>query len=117
MKGNIGIAVFYMLLLLLPTDSIGKKMEEEQEKLFRQKRNPLIPAIYIGATVGPSVWAYLVALVGAAAVTAANIRRASSDNHSCAGNRGWCRSKCFRHEYVDTYYSAVCGRYFCCRSR
>ncbi|XP_076332771.1 big defensin-like isoform X2 [Tachypleus tridentatus] len=77
MKGNIGIAVFYMLLLLLPTDTIGKKIEEEeQEKLFRQKRNPLIPAIYIGATVGPSVWAYLVALVGAAAVTAANIRRA-----------------------------------------
>ncbi|XP_076339389.1 big defensin-like [Tachypleus tridentatus] len=114
MKGNIGIAVFYMLLLLLPTDSIGKKMEEN---LFRQKRNPLIPAIYIGATVGPSVWAYLVALVGVAAVTAANIRRASSDNHSCAGNRGWCRSKCFRHEYVDSHHSAVCGRYFCCRPR
>ncbi|XP_052768094.1 big defensin-like [Mya arenaria] len=71
-------------------------------------------AVYAGAAVSPWVWAALVAVYGAATLAVYRVTRTSSDNHSCGGNRGYCRWSCRSNEYVNEYHSAVCGNYKCC---
>ncbi|KAL3847110.1 hypothetical protein ACJMK2_018040 [Sinanodonta woodiana] len=67
------------------------------------------PPVYMMAIVSPQVYAVLLATYGVR-----SSKRASSDSHSCANSRGWCRQPCFSHEYVDRISSVVCGRYKCC---
>ncbi|XP_035674774.1 big defensin-like [Branchiostoma floridae] len=113
MEKKTGYCLF-LLALLVPYTVLGAIPKSAPPKKHREKRFA-IPLVYWGATVSPTVWAWLVGLAGAATVATAGIIRASSDSHSCANNRGWCRSSCFSHEYIDYYNSAVCGRYRCCR--
>ncbi|XP_021358476.1 big defensin-like [Mizuhopecten yessoensis] len=92
----------------------------------RSREKRAIPLVYVGAVVGQQVFNYLVAAFGAAAVAAAGVtladrirtRNQNRDNHSCRGNRGWCRSTCFSHEREYRGGNlGVCGRNKCCTPR
>ncbi|KAL3847898.1 hypothetical protein ACJMK2_018789 [Sinanodonta woodiana] len=92
-------------------------MAEREEIHVRHKRQLALPAVYVGAIVSPYVYVGLLAIYGAALLLSNKVQKASSDNHSCANNRGWCRKSCDKHEYVDWVHTPVCGDYFCCRPR
>uniref|UniRef100_A0A9X9ZA81 Cg-BigDef5 n=1 Tax=Magallana gigas TaxID=29159 RepID=A0A9X9ZA81_MAGGI len=74
---------------------------------------------YTQLTVSAPLFAALVAAYGIYAVTRYGIKKARTrnDSHQCANNRGWCRKSCFGHEYIDWYYTDVCGSFYCCRPR
>ncbi|KAL3847111.1 hypothetical protein ACJMK2_018041 [Sinanodonta woodiana] len=80
-------------------------------------RQIAFPPVYMAAVVSPQVYAALLAMYGLAILIQYGVKKASSDSHSCANNRGWCRQYCFSHEYEDRYNSAVCGSYQCCRPK
>ncbi|XP_078670842.1 big defensin-like isoform X2 [Branchiostoma floridae x Branchiostoma belcheri] len=109
------------LVLLVPYTALGAVLKRAPQQ-EREKRVPAIPLVYWGATVSPSVWYWLLAAFGAAAVTAAGTKLSDREGHPCGGfwNQGYCRTACFPHEYIDDYHSAVCNEaagYKCCRPR
>nr|Q0H293.1 RecName: Full=Big defensin; Short=AiBD; Flags: Precursor [Argopecten irradians]ABC61319.1 big defensin [Argopecten irradians] len=92
------------------------------EEIPKSRKKRAIPIAYVGMAVAPQVFRWLVRAYGAAAVTAAGVtlrrvinRSRSNDNHSCYGNRGWCRSSCrsYEREYRGGNLG-VCGSYKCC---
>ncbi|XP_052273555.1 big defensin-like isoform X2 [Dreissena polymorpha] len=110
--------VFYILLLTMTVPSLcaHEALEDAPDREKRDMGFAVAPiAVYAGAAVSPWVWAALVAAYGLAALHKYHVSRTSSDNHSCANNRGWCRKKCWDHERIDRYHSDVCGKYYCCR--
>ncbi|XP_060591714.1 big defensin-like [Ruditapes philippinarum] len=109
--------IFYIILLTGTTPALCINKVEQEKETNNQKRFGVaaIP-VYAGATVSPWVWAALIAAYGAAELYKYSVSKTSSDSHSCANNRGWCRDTCFSHEYIDHYHTPVCGNYYCCRS-
>nr|WGT93825.1 big defensin [Meretrix meretrix] len=109
--------IFYIFLLTMTGPALCLKLETEENSYGGQKRQLAVApiAVYAGAAVSPWLWVALIAAYGAAALTQYHVTKTSSDSHSCANNRGWCRSTCFSHEYIDWAHTAVCGNYHCCR--
>nr|QXT26517.1 big defensin 2 [Mytilus coruscus] len=101
-------------MLILPVPVLGEVVAESKKEKRQAAILPL--ASYAGLTVSVPVFLASVAAYGIYSVIN-NRTRATTDNHSCAGNRGWCRSSCFSHEREDVFHSAVCGDYKCCRPR
>nr|AEP26934.1 big defensin [Sinohyriopsis cumingii] len=108
-----GLCLLFLVLLLSPHNIMAAIEEME----VRHTRQVAIPPVFVGAVVSPYVFLALLAIYGAAVLISNGVQKASSDSHSCANNRGWCRLSCFSHEYVDWYNTAVCGYYKCCRPK
>nr|Q86QN6.1 RecName: Full=Big defensin; AltName: Full=Defensin; Flags: Precursor [Branchiostoma belcheri]AAO18674.1 defensin [Branchiostoma belcheri tsingtauense] len=105
------------LVLLVPYTALGAVLKRAPAKKEKRAVPLAVPLVYWGASVSPAVWNWLLVTFGAAAVAAAAVTVSDNDSHSCANNRGWCRSRCFSHEYIDSWHSDVCGSYDCCRPR
>nr|QXT26516.1 big defensin 1 [Mytilus coruscus]CCC15008.1 big defensin BD2 [Mytilus galloprovincialis] len=108
------LCLLYTTLLILPAQILGESVAESK----REKRQAaLLPlASYAGLTVAAPLFLSLIAAYGIYAVIQYKIR-SDTDNHSCAGNRGWCRSSCRSYEYKDNRNSLQCGSYNCCRPK
>ncbi|XP_052769955.1 big defensin-like [Mya arenaria] len=110
-------SLFYLLLLTITAPMLAVARSEDKRDVDDERRQIAVAplAVYAGVAVSPWVWAAILAAYGIAELTKYNVSKTSSDSHSCANNRGWCRSSCFSHEYIDSWNSAVCGNYDCCR--
>ncbi|KAH3844928.1 hypothetical protein DPMN_087194 [Dreissena polymorpha] len=86
--------VFYILLLTITVPSLcaHEALEDAPDREKRYMGFAKAPiAVYARAAVSPWVWAALVAAYGLAALH--KVSRTSSDNHSCAYNRGWSKPR------------------------
>ncbi|KAI8494209.1 hypothetical protein Bbelb_279690 [Branchiostoma belcheri] len=95
------------LVLLVPYTALGAVLKRAPQQ--KREKRVAVPLVYWGATVSPSVWYWLLAAFGVAAVTAAGTKRSDREGHPCGGfwNQGYCRTACFPHEYIDDYHSAA----------
>ncbi|XP_053390496.1 big defensin-like [Mercenaria mercenaria] len=118
MKRTAIYCIVYITLLTVTTPAICLLTESADEQHENQKRYAVAALpLYAGVAVSPWVWAALIAAYGVAALYEYSVSRTSSDSHSCANNRGWCRDPCQSHEYIDHYNTPVCGNLTCCRTR
>nr|XP_022319211.1 big defensin-like [Crassostrea virginica] len=106
------ICLFYIALLVLPAPILAKVRAEKDRKKRQALAAPLVGLA--GATVGPALFALLVATYGVYKIASLGIKT-DRDSHEC--DIGYCRAKCNSWEYVDWGLTTGCGDYYCCVQR
>nr|XP_022313945.1 big defensin-like [Crassostrea virginica] len=106
------ICLFYIALLVLPAPILAKVRAEKDRKKRQELAAPLVGLA--GATVGPALFALLVATYGVYKIASLGIK-SDRNSHDC--KNGYCRAKCNAWEYVDWALTSGCGDYYCCKQR